>query len=349
MVKKVISKEAIVKRVDTNLKIRKAPTKSELEIQVKKLQQTNDALEESNRKKIELLERFDEKIMNLEKKIDYLSCKEIMLCKGTQTEADLSSKCEECNFDGENEKELGWHMANYHGWPSDQRAEKMDISGDSQGVRYCEKCGYKAEDKHDLDAHESIEHISFADDIHKPFACNFCEHCFKNKSELMKHKKLKHSEKVNICWKFPHKTCSYDNETCWFHHSDITENFPCNFCDESFSNQSKFMRHRKKYHEHVVPSCRNNSNSLCIYTNENCWFKHDENENEGNENMNNKNKNKNGENENKNSENENKQSENENKKSENKNVDEEVIQQLFKMMEKFTNQITQMKEKNNLM
>ena len=65
--------------------------------------------------------------------------------------------------------------------------------------------------------------------------------------------------------------------------------------------------------------------------------------------MNNKNKNKKGENENKNSENENKQSENENKKSENKNVDEEVIQQLFKMMEKFTNQITQMKEKNNLM
>ena len=92
MVKKVISKEVIVKRVDTNLKIRKAPTKSELEIQVKKLQQTNDALEESNRKKIELLERFDEKIMNLEKKIDDLSSKEIMLCKGTQTEADLSSK-----------------------------------------------------------------------------------------------------------------------------------------------------------------------------------------------------------------------------------------------------------------
>ena len=121
MVKKVISKEAIVKRVDTNLKIRKAPTKSELEIQVKKLQQTNDALEESNRKKIELLERFDEKIMNLEKKIDYLSCKEIMLCKGTQTEADLSSKCDECNFEGEHERELGFQWENIMGGPVTRR------------------------------------------------------------------------------------------------------------------------------------------------------------------------------------------------------------------------------------
>ena len=79
MVKKTIAKEAIVKRIDTNLKIRKAPTKSELEMQVKKLQQTNDALEESNRKKIELLEQFEGKIMSLEKKINYLSCKEILL------------------------------------------------------------------------------------------------------------------------------------------------------------------------------------------------------------------------------------------------------------------------------
>ena len=36
-------------------------------------------------------------------------------------------------------------MANYHGWLSEQRAEKMDISGDSQGVRNCDKCGYIAE------------------------------------------------------------------------------------------------------------------------------------------------------------------------------------------------------------
>ena len=73
MVKKALSKEAKVKRVDTNLKLKRAPTKSELKIQVKNLQKTNDALEESNRKKIELLESFEWKIINLEKQIDYLS------------------------------------------------------------------------------------------------------------------------------------------------------------------------------------------------------------------------------------------------------------------------------------
>ena len=51
MVKKVISKEVKVKRVDTNLKLKKAPTKSELELQVKDLLQANDALEKSNREK----------------------------------------------------------------------------------------------------------------------------------------------------------------------------------------------------------------------------------------------------------------------------------------------------------
>ena len=75
MVKKLVSKETKVKRVDTILKMKKPPTKSELELQVKKLQQTNDALEESMRKKIELLERFEGKIQSLERQIDYLSCR----------------------------------------------------------------------------------------------------------------------------------------------------------------------------------------------------------------------------------------------------------------------------------
>ena len=98
--------------------MKKPPTKSELELQVKKLQQTNDALEESMQKKIELLERFEGKIQSLERQIDYLSCRETMHCKGTQTEAGLNLKCDECNFEGENAQELGWHMEKHHGWPA---------------------------------------------------------------------------------------------------------------------------------------------------------------------------------------------------------------------------------------
>ena len=63
MVRKVIVKEAKVNRVETNPTIKKSPTKAELMLQVKNLQQANDALEESNRKKIELLETSGGKLI----------------------------------------------------------------------------------------------------------------------------------------------------------------------------------------------------------------------------------------------------------------------------------------------
>ena len=86
MVGKVIAKESKIKRVDTNGRIKKVLTKSELLLQVKELQNTNDALEESIKKKIELLESFAGRIENLEAQIEYLSFKDIVHCQETQTE-----------------------------------------------------------------------------------------------------------------------------------------------------------------------------------------------------------------------------------------------------------------------
>ena len=143
--KEVISKQAKVKRVDTNLKYKKPPTKSELEVQVKNLQLANDALEESLRQKIKHLESFEGKINNLEQKIEYLSCKEIMHCKETKTEAGVHLKCDECNFEGENQRELGWHMGRIHGWHTEKKGESMDISLVSTDPRTCDECEYEAE------------------------------------------------------------------------------------------------------------------------------------------------------------------------------------------------------------
>ena len=83
-----------------------------------------------------------------------------MHCKETQTEAGLNSKCDECNFEGKNEKELCWHMGKYHGWPGDEKTDDMDIdiSCESQGVRCCVICDYEAEDMYDLEAHHWSEH-----------------------------------------------------------------------------------------------------------------------------------------------------------------------------------------------
>ena len=102
-----------VKRVDTNLKVKvkKVLTKSELEIQLKSLLEINDTLEETNSKNMKVIASFGEKIQSLEAQIRSLekySEKEVLISQQTQTETDLNLKCDECNFEGANERELGW-------------------------------------------------------------------------------------------------------------------------------------------------------------------------------------------------------------------------------------------------
>ena len=153
-----------------------------------------------------------------------------MSCKETQTETNINLKCEECNFESDNERELGWHMGKHHGWPSDQETEEMDVSCESQGVRYCVICEYEAEDMYDLEAHtwsehedvdkvdhtrrsleerdinkESVECINIQQRLHQTesqIGCNFCGEKFVTQRILMEHKKRVHTERVALCWNF---------------------------------------------------------------------------------------------------------------------------------------------------
>ena len=200
-----------------------------------------------------------------------------MLCKETQTEAGLNSKCEECNFEEENERELGWHMGRIHGWPSDisvdPKADQMDISLLSTDPRNCEQCDFEAEDMYDLDAHtwdDSIacdlcdntyenkcdlmrhikeEHTQKGETKQKyGLQCKFCEECFESKRELMEHSKKEHTERVSVCWKFTSGQCEYGIEKCWFNHISTERcETKCNFCEQIFPNQSEFLTHRKIY------------------------------------------------------------------------------------------------------
>ena len=101
------------------------------------------------------------------------------------TEAGLNLKCDECNFEAENERELVWHMGRHHGWPTDEKAESMNISLASTDPRTCEICGYEAESLYDLDGHTWDVH----DDS---IECDFCEDTFENESNLNRHKKEEH-------------------------------------------------------------------------------------------------------------------------------------------------------------
>ena len=285
MVSKIIPKEAkVIKRVDTNLKIRKSSTKAELLLQVKKLKETNDALEINIGKKIELLESFEAKINNLEEQMIYFSHKDIMYCKESQTEAVFILKCEECDFEGRNERELGWHIGRNHDLPLDENAETMDITNDSEGVRCCKECGFEANNMYNLNAHKRTAHSNsiIVDDRQNSRQCNCCDKTFTSIRDLMIHKKKEHAEKVSHCWHFSAGTCPYRDEQCWFIHTTEKSNFSiseytCNICEKVCSNQSNFLQHRKKYHEEHVASCNNFYKGECTYGNGKCWFNHNDN------------------------------------------------------------------------
>ena len=132
--------------METNVKGGKAQTKEELVLEVKSLVQIIDDLEEKSRENISTLQ-------NLEKRVENLKDEREQISKQTQTESSIELKCDECNFEGVNERELGWHMGKNHGWPSEQKSEDMDKSIGSMDARFCEKCDYEADSMYDLDTH----------------------------------------------------------------------------------------------------------------------------------------------------------------------------------------------------
>ena len=59
----------------------------------------------------------------------------------TQTQTDLISKCEECNFEVSTGNELDWHMSKMHGCSVEHKSVEMVISSiSSQDPRICDAC-----------------------------------------------------------------------------------------------------------------------------------------------------------------------------------------------------------------
>ena len=159
----------------------------------------------------------------------------------------------------------------------------------------CHKCDYKIDDVYELDAHRWIEHEDdepdtnihtveegrVSENITTQFNCNFCSKTYSRKSDIMKHKKQEHEEKVATCWKFVAGDCRFSDKNCWFNHSENNledlDEIECNWCDKIFMTQPEFLNHRKREHMQYVPKCRNAEIGACTY-NEFCWFIHDQHE-----------------------------------------------------------------------
>ena len=140
-------------------------------------------LEAKNARNLEEIKCLQERIRTLEN--------EDKKTKDKQTENGIEIKCTKCNFEAKNDLELSLHMEKSHGWSND-----LDSS---EGVRDCNRCDYQAEDRYDLDGHLWSEH---EEDEDGHILCKFCCEKFANEANLMKHKKIKHREKVVVCKNF---------------------------------------------------------------------------------------------------------------------------------------------------
>ena len=107
--------------------------------------------------------------------------------------------------------------------------------------------------------------------------CHSCGEMFNSKAELMIHRKLQHSDIIKVCNWYKNGTCVYTDDTCWYSHEyDRNVNQTCRFCEQTFESKNQLMVHRKSIHVNIVAKCRNFQLGDCNFSNEECWYKHDE-------------------------------------------------------------------------
>ena len=242
------------------------------------LKQLNDALLEevkNNEEAIENLKKKEEKYVNeikeLKQKIEKCKKTQDLTNTGTQTQFADIRFCAECEYPADDLYALGEHMGEDH---ADRNV--------------CESCDVCFDDQENLVKHVIKEHMaeSNTERGEECFYCNFCHKKFKEKHELMIHKKAEHTDKVSKCWNYSTGACLYGETNCWFIHAGQLEvpEINCKLCNEQFFSKRELQQHKRYKHPNTVLSCSNILiGDKCLYG-KFCWFKHDEKEtNETNE------------------------------------------------------------------
>ena len=144
----------------------------------------------------------------------------------------------------------------------------------------CTKCMYQDKSEEELKMHIKKEHS--ADTNIKNYACNVCGERFEVRWHLMAHKKNAHPLSLKTCTFFLQGTCAFGDE-CWFRHTQTGQGsslpqtlkeFKCGLCGKLFERKKVFMEHRKSEHIENVSVCKENKNGACVHGSQECWFKH---------------------------------------------------------------------------
>jgi hypothetical protein len=169
-----------------------------------------------------------------------------------------------------------------------------------------------------LDAHV------FSEECEQHFTCYHCGRNFQTKADLIVHRKIEPEEKVKPCRIFSEGGFDFEDEDCWYIHSQSCQEkpltmFTSSICEKVFGNRRECMSHRKRKHVQAVSHCNKASSGNCIFGEGNYWFLHGE---------------------------KNKSYENENKENANGNIyNDEMIRKIFDMMDSFTHKIVDIERK----
>ena len=219
----------------------KSMKKNDIILQYEELKKKYEHIVEENHKlHLENLE-YEDAISRLEEKAEKLQYRVQTLLKRDNlaaTDPDKEDKgkdnnnpsCEECGYQASNLVDLGSHVFEFHRqeyWNETFNCSFCDLSYPckedlmihrkkkhtekvplcrhlSEGHCHFKNCWYR---------HEEIRNAS------SDITCGFCGKKFKNKTDLMKHVKMKHQTMVRKCKDFKEGNCFY-KERCWYDHSD---------------------------------------------------------------------------------------------------------------------------------
>ena len=180
---------------------------------------------------------------------------------------DPEYNCKDCDFQCNERSQLRKHIALKH-----------TVSSPNGNVE-CRNCGEMFKTKWHLMNHRKVEHISsvaycrnytkgtctFSGDYcwwkheeqktEQIIGCFVCGENFESKSEMMIHRKNKHTRIVKPCTKNEEMNCMFNDKSCWFLHEnediekDDTDNRPDEEKDESNDGVSQVFRTAPKKKE----------------------------------------------------------------------------------------------------
>ena len=103
-----------------------------------------------------------------------------------------------------------------------------------------------------------------------------CGEQFSAHWNLMKHRKIKHTELTRICSNYISGKCQYTADVCWWRHEDSgpsSNPFNCRICEKELNSKGQLMSHRIADHENLCRPCTNYAKGGCKFETK-CWYRH---------------------------------------------------------------------------